>query len=91
MRRLKMQQKALLYPLESLSQLNSRAVLVATDVTSRDLDVPSVASVVHYDVARATDIFVHRARRTARGVGEKVIGWTSVYDCFGSVILHCSP
>ena len=51
---------------------------MATDVTSRDLDVPSVASVVHYDVARATDIFVHRARRTARGVGEKVIGWTSL-------------
>jgi ATP-dependent RNA helicase DDX24/MAK5 len=71
-----MQQKARLSSLESLSKLNLRAVVVATDVAARGLDIPSVASIVHYDVARATDTFVHRAGRTARGVGEKAIGWS---------------
>ena len=71
-----MQQKARLSSLESLSKLNLRAVVVATDVAARGLDIPSVASIVHYDVAGATDTFVHRAGRTARGVGEKAIGWS---------------
>jgi ATP-dependent RNA helicase DDX24/MAK5 len=71
-----MQQKARLSSLESLSKQNSRAIVVATDVAARGLDIPSVASVVHYDVARAIDTFVHRAGRTARGVGKKAIGWS---------------
>ena len=50
--------------MESL-QSESRAVVVATDVAARGLDIPSVASVVHYDVARKVDAFVHRAGRTA--------------------------
>jgi ATP-dependent RNA helicase DDX24/MAK5 len=71
-----MQQKARLSSLESLSKSNHRSVVVATDVAARGLDIPSVASVVHYDVARAVDTFVHRAGRTARGMGEKAIGWS---------------
>jgi len=71
-----MQQKARLSALESLSKSNHRSVVVATDVAARGLDIPSVASVVHYDVARAVDTFVHRAGRTARGMGEKAIGWS---------------
>lgn len=39
--------------------------MIATDVASRGLDVPTVATVVHYDVARAVGTFVHRAGRTA--------------------------
>ena len=44
-----------------------RTVVVATDVAARGLDIPSVASVVHYDTARTVDGFVHRAGRTAVG------------------------
>jgi superfamily II DNA/RNA helicase len=40
-------------------------VVVATDVAARGLDIPSVASVVHYDVPRTVDVFVHRSGRTA--------------------------
>lgn len=29
------------------------------------LDIPSVSTVVHYDVARSVDTFVHRSGRTA--------------------------
>mmetsp|Transcript_15536 Transcript_15536/g.22633 ORF Transcript_15536/g.22633 Transcript_15536/m.22633 type:complete len:642 (+) Transcript_15536:2186-4111(+) len=71
-----MQQKARLSSLESLSKSNSRSIVVCTDVAARGLDIPSVASVVHYDVARAVDTFVHRAGRTARGMGEDAIGWS---------------
>jgi superfamily II DNA/RNA helicase len=39
--------------------------VVATDVAARGLDIPSVATVVHYDVARQVDTFIHRAGRTA--------------------------
>jgi superfamily II DNA/RNA helicase len=44
-------------------------VVVCTDVAARGLDIPSVSTVIHYDVARAVDTFVHRAGRTAvRGI-----------------------
>lgn len=39
--------------------------MVATDIAARGLDIPSVATVVHYDVARQVDTFIHRAGRTA--------------------------
>lgn len=71
-----MQQKARLSSLESLTGSNSCSVVIATDVAARGLDIPSVATVVHYDVARAVDTFVHRAGRTARGVGETAVGWS---------------
>lgn len=40
-------------------------VVVATDVAARGLDIPSVATVIHYDAARSIDTFVHRSGRTA--------------------------
>lgn len=58
-------QKARFKAVESLREPKSRAVVVATDVAARGLDIPSVATVVHYDVARQVDTFVHRAGRTA--------------------------
>ena len=40
-------------------------IVVATDVAARGLDIPSVATVIHYDAARTVDTFVHRSGRTA--------------------------
>jgi superfamily II DNA/RNA helicase len=44
---------------------------VASDVAARGLDIPSVTTVIHYDVARVVDTFIHRAGRTA--VGQELI------------------
>lgn len=71
-----MPQKTRMSAVESLLETGSRSVVVATDVAARGLDIPSVASVIHYDVPRATDLFVHRAGRTARGMGANAVGWS---------------
>lgn len=41
-------------------------VMVATDVAARGLDIPSVRTVVNYDVARDIDTHTHRIGRTGR-------------------------
>jgi ATP-dependent RNA helicase DDX24/MAK5 len=51
---------------QSLGAASERTVLVATDVAARGLDISRVAHVVHYDLPRTADTFVHRSGRTAR-------------------------
>uniref|UniRef100_A0A3Q3LAX1 ATP-dependent RNA helicase DDX42 n=1 Tax=Labrus bergylta TaxID=56723 RepID=A0A3Q3LAX1_9LABR len=50
-------------------------VLVATDVAARGLDIPSIRTVVNYDVARDIDTHTHRIGRTGRA-GEKGLAYT---------------
>lgn len=42
------------------------AVLLATDVAARGLDIPAVGQVVHYQCPRTAQVYVHRSGRTAR-------------------------
>lgn len=42
------------------------AVLVATDVAARGLDVPNVDLVIHYEIPNDSETFVHRTGRTGR-------------------------
>ena len=64
--------------------------MVASDVAARGLDIPSVTTVIHYDVARVVDTFIHRAGRTAVRLlvlldlsllhDDEDISWTRVSD-----------
>ncbi|KAI8102875.1 hypothetical protein M9434_005667 [Picochlorum sp. BPE23] len=42
------------------------SVLVATDVAARGLDIPDVDLVVHYELPRESESFLHRSGRTGR-------------------------
>ncbi|NXE24638.1 DDX42 helicase, partial [Ardeotis kori] len=50
-------------------------ILVATDVEARGLDIPSIKTVINYDVARDIDTHTHRIGRTGRA-GEKGVAYT---------------
>ncbi|KAI8970118.1 P-loop containing nucleoside triphosphate hydrolase protein [Mycotypha africana] len=73
-----MQQKQRLKNLDRF-KANPKAVLVASDVAARGLDIPMVEHVIHYQLPRSGEIYVHRSGRTARANRE------------GISLLLCSP
>jgi ATP-dependent RNA helicase DDX24/MAK5 len=54
--------------LKNLDRFKSRktTVMVATDVAARGLDIQGVQHVIHYQLPRETDLYIHRSGRTAR-------------------------
>uniref|UniRef100_A0A182YRV6 ATP-dependent RNA helicase n=1 Tax=Anopheles stephensi TaxID=30069 RepID=A0A182YRV6_ANOST len=64
-----MQQRQRLKNLERFTA-NPRALLIATDVAARGLDIPNVDHVIHYQVPKTTENYVHRSGRTARASRE---------------------
>ncbi|MCP8719118.1 MAG: DEAD/DEAH box helicase [Asgard group archaeon] len=61
------------------SEKNEVAVLVASDVAARGLDIPNIDHVVHYHLPRSADVYIHRSGRTARAGKE------------GVSVMFCSP
>jgi len=51
------------------------AILVASDLVSRGLDLPDLAHVINYDVPTSVNNYVHRVGRTARA-GKSGSAWT---------------
>ncbi|KAF9578012.1 ATP-dependent RNA helicase, partial [Lunasporangiospora selenospora] len=66
-----MQQRQRLKNLDRFKS-NPHAVMVASDVAARGLDIPMVDHVIHYQVPRSGDIYVHRSGRTARAQNEGI-------------------
>ena len=66
---------------ELLMQFANRScsVLVATDVAARGLDIHTVDAVINVDVAKDTEIHIHRIGRTGRG------------DTVGLALSLCAP
>lgn len=67
--------------LKNLDRFTStpNAVLLATDIAARGLDIPAVDHVIHYQSPRSADAYVHRNGRTARA------------SMSGFSLLMCSP
>jgi len=69
--------------IDNLGRFRAEAarILVATDVASRGLDIPTVELVVNFDVPRDPDDYIHRVGRTARaGKGGEAITFVSERD-----------
>ncbi|KZT58965.1 P-loop containing nucleoside triphosphate hydrolase protein [Calocera cornea HHB12733] len=73
-----LQQKQRLKNLERFKAVPD-GILIATDVAARGLDIPAVEHVIHYQIPRTADTYIHRSGRTARA--EKP----------GFSLLLCSP
>jgi ATP-independent RNA helicase DbpA len=58
---------------------NSCAVLVATDVAARGLDIKALPAVINYELPRDAEIYIHRIGRTGRA-GEKGIALSLFTD-----------
>jgi len=64
-----MRQKQRLKSLEKFAD-SDEGLLIATDVAARGLDIKDVQHVVHYQVPRTSESYVHRSGRTARASKE---------------------
>ncbi|KAK6458028.1 ATP-dependent RNA helicase MAK5 [Scheffersomyces xylosifermentans] len=64
---------------QQASENNEIAVLIASDVAARGLDIPNIDHVAHYHLPRSADIYIHRSGRTARAGKE------------GVSVMFCSP
>ncbi|WWC66623.1 uncharacterized protein I206_100526 [Kwoniella pini CBS 10737] len=64
-----LQQKQRLKNLDRFKSTKN-AILIATDVAARGLDIPQVDHVIHFNLPRTADAYIHRSGRTARAKNE---------------------
>ncbi|WWC58365.1 uncharacterized protein I303_100905 [Kwoniella dejecticola CBS 10117] len=64
-----LQQKQRLKNLDRFKSTKN-GILIATDVAARGLDIPQVDHVIHFNLPRTADAYIHRSGRTARAKNE---------------------
>ncbi|WVF66002.1 hypothetical protein IAT40_000740 [Kwoniella sp. CBS 6097] len=64
-----LQQKQRLKNLDRFKS-SKNGILIATDVAARGLDIPQVDHVIHFNLPRTADAYIHRSGRTARAKNE---------------------
>ncbi|VDK48128.1 unnamed protein product [Anisakis simplex] len=67
----KMIQKQRLKNLEKFAEVPN-SILLATDVAARGLDICGVEHVIHYQVPKTAELYVHRSGRTARALNRGI-------------------
>jgi ATP-dependent RNA helicase DeaD len=63
------------------------AVLVASDLASRGLDIEGITHVINYDLPEDPEVYVHRIGRTAR-IGREGVAWTFVTPEQGEMLTN---
>jgi ATP-dependent RNA helicase DeaD len=63
------------------------AVLVASDLASRGIDVDGITHVINYDMPEDPEVYVHRIGRTAR-VGRDGVAWSLVTPDQGDLLTN---
>ena len=53
-------------------------VLIATNVASRGLDIPSIKTVINFDAAKDKEDHVHRVGRTGRAGDKDGVAYTLI-------------
>ncbi len=61
------------------------AVLIASDLASRGIDVDGISHVINYDLPDDPDLYVHRIGRTARA-GMRGVAWSFVSRAQGKLL-----
>lgn len=79
-----MEQKQRLNNLEKFSR-SENGLLIATDVAARGLDIPNIKHIIHYQVPRSTELYIHRSGRTARAERE---GLSVMFICPDELFLY---
>lgn len=55
-------------------------ILVATDIASRGIDVPSIRHIINYDIPENVEDYIHRSGRTARAEAEGIVSTIATWQ-----------